>query len=152
MNRLPLVSIGLCIALAAGSAWADGGSIDGRWTWNQAESTTPPGEPGPDDVTLEISRSDSTHLKWSITVVGAQGEESAEKYDAIANGEFQPVSRDTIAAFRLGESSLQATFKGPNGETDTRTCTVAADRMTCKGAVVDSEGEETDYVDVYDRM
>ena len=146
--------VGICIALAAGSAWAESSSLLGRWHWNGAQSTMPPGEPVPTDLTVEISRVDSTHVKWSLNVLAAQGRKNVEAFDTPANGEFYPVSSDTTAAFRLGEGSLQATFKGSSGETDTLTCTVAADRkkMTCKGTLIDGEGRATNYVDVYDRM
>ena len=146
--------VGICIALAAGSAWADSSSLLGRWHWNRAQSTMPPGEPVPNDLTVEISRVDSTHVKWSLTVLVAQGRKNVEAFDTPANGEFYPVSSDTTAAFRLGEGSLQATFKGASGGTDILTCTVVADRkkMTCKGMLIDGEGRATNYVDVYDRM
>ena len=146
--------VGVYIALAATSAWADSSSLVGRWHWNRVQSQMPPGEPVPNDLTVEISRVDSTHVKWSLTVLASQGRKSVEAFDTPANGEFYPVSSDTTAAFRLGEGSLQATFKGQTGETDTLTCTVAADRkkMTCKGTLIDGEGRATDYVDVYDRM
>jgi hypothetical protein len=145
---------GLCIALAAGSAWADSSSLVGRWHWNRAQSEMPPGEPVPDDLTVEISRVDSTHVKWSLTVLVAQGRKHVETFDTPANGEFYPVSSDTTAAFRLGDDFLQATFKGPSQETDTLTCTVATDRkkMTCKGTLIEGDGRATSYVDVYDRM
>jgi len=114
----------------------------------------PSGEPVPNDLTVEISRVDSTHVKWSLNVLAAQGRKNVEAFDTPANGEFYPVSSNTTAAFRLSEGSLQATFKGSSGETDTLTCTVAADRkkMICKGMLIDGEGRATDYVDVYDRM
>jgi hypothetical protein len=146
--------VGLSIVLAAGAAWADSSSLIGRWHWNRAQSTMPPGEPVPNDLTVEISRVDNTHVKWSLTVLAAQGRKNVEAFDTPANGEFYPVSSDTTAAFRIGESSLAATFKGPAGETDTLTCTVSADRlkMTCKGALVDGHGRAVNYVDVYDRM
>jgi hypothetical protein len=114
----------------------------------------PPGEPPPNDVTVEISRVDSTHVRWSLTVLAPQGQKSVETFDAVANGEFYPVSGDTTAAFRLGEGTLQATFKGPSGETDSLTCAVAADRkkMTCKGVLIDDQGKTANYIDVFDRM
>jgi hypothetical protein len=154
MNRCAtnLLWIGCCIALATGSALAEGGSIDGHWKWNRAQSTTPPDETRPDGVTLEISRADANHLRWSLSVLGSQGPESVEDFSVVADGEFHPVGRDTIGSFRLGEAALQATFKGPNDETDTRTCTVAVNTMTCKGVMVDGAGAITNYVDVYDRM
>jgi hypothetical protein len=146
-------AFGLCIALAAGSAWADSSALVGRWHGNRAQSTVPPGEPVPNDLTVEISRVDSTHVKWSLTVLAEQDRKNVENFDTPANGEFYPVSSDTTAAFRLGEGSLQATFKGAAGETDTLTCTVTADRkkMTCEGVLVDANGRVSNYVDVYDR-
>jgi hypothetical protein len=156
MNRRDIANVvaGLCVALAAGPAWADSSSLVGRWHWNRAQSTMPPGEPVPNDLMVEISRVDSTHVKWSLTVAAAQGRRNVEAFDTPANGEFYPVSSDTTAAFRLGESALQATFKGPTGETDSLTCTVATDRkkMTCKGVLIDGDGRAANYVDVYDRM
>ena len=49
---------------------------------------------------------------------------------------------------------LQATFKGPTGQTDALTCTVATDqkKMTCNGVLDSGDGRTTNYVDVYDRM
>ena len=148
-------AIGLCVALAASSAWADSSSpFVGRWHWNPAQSAIPPGQPVPSDVTAEISRADNAHLQWSLTVRDSQSQPNVETFDAPANGEFYPVSSDTTAAFRLGEGSLQATFKGLSGETDSLTCTVTADRrkMTCKGVLIDGHGRTANYVDVYDRM
>jgi hypothetical protein len=108
----------------------------------------------PSDVTAEISRADSTHLKWSLTVLASQGQPNVETFDAPANGEFYPVSGDTNAAFRLTARTLQATFKGPTGQTDALACSLAADqkKMTCKGVLSGGDGRTTTYVDVYDRM
>jgi len=106
------------------------------------------------DVIAEIARADSTHMTWSLTVLAARGQTSVETFDAVANGEFYPINNDTTAAFSLNGSLLQATFKGPSGETDTLTCTLSADqrKMTCRGALSDGDGRTTTYVDVYDRM
>ncbi len=146
--------IGLGIVLAAGSAWADSSAFVGRWHLNRTQSILPPGEPVPNDVIAEISRADSTHVRWSLTVVAAQGQTSMEIFDAVANGEFYPINSDTTAAFSLNGNRLQSTFKGPSGQTDTLTCTLSADqrKMTCRGALSDGDGRTTNYVDVYDRM
>jgi hypothetical protein len=146
--------IGLCLVLAAGSALADSNSFVGRWHWNRTQSSPPPGEPVPTDVIAEISRADSTHVRWSLTVVAAQGQTSVETFDAVANGEFYPINSDTTAAFSLNGNRLQSTFKGPSGQTDALTCTLSADqrKMTCRGALSDGDGRTTNYVDVYDRM
>ena len=148
------VVVGLTIALVASSAWADSSSFVGRWHWNRAQSTPPPGEPVPKDLTLEISRVDSTHVKWSLTVLAAQNQTSVETFDTVANGEFYPISSDTTAAFTLTGNTLQATFKGPTGQTDSLTCTLAANqrKMTCKGVLSGGDGRTATYVDVYERM
>ncbi|HEX9461706.1 MAG TPA: hypothetical protein VGB82_03830, partial [Alphaproteobacteria bacterium] len=110
--------------------------------------------PVPNDVTAEISDADGTHLKWSLTVVAPPAPPDVETFDAPANGEFHPVSNDTSAAFRLTGGDLQATFKGTTGQTDTMTCTVAADQKTmhCSGTLSDGLGHTASYIDVYDRM
>src|SRR6267142_117689 len=90
--------MGLCLVLAAGSALADSSSFVGRWHWNRAQSSSPPGEPMLNDVIAEISRADSTHVRWSVTVVAAQGQ-TVETFEAVANGEFYPINSDTTAAF-----------------------------------------------------
>jgi hypothetical protein len=56
MRRLRGVEMvtGLCAALAASSAWADSSAFVGRWHWNPAQSTMPPGEPAPNDLTAEF--------------------------------------------------------------------------------------------------
>ena len=156
MNRLRGIQgvAVLCAALATSSAWAEGSPFVGRWHLNRAQSTLPPGEPVPNDVIAEISRVDSTHVQWSLTVLAAQGQTSVETFDAVPNGEFYPINSDTTAAFSLIGNTLQATFKGPTGQTDTLTCTLAADqkKMTCKGVLSGGDGRTTTYVDVYDRM
>lgn len=156
MSRLWLTRwvMGLGVVLAAGSAWADSNAFVGRWHWNRAQSSPPPGEPVPNDVIAEISRADTTHVRWSLTVVAAQGQTSVETFDAVANGEFYPINSDTTAAFSLNGNLLQSTFKGPSGQTDTLTCTLSADqrKMTCRGALSGGVGPATNYVDIYDRM
>jgi hypothetical protein len=105
-------------------------------------------------MTAEISRADSVHVKWSLTVLDPQGQQNVETFDAVANGEFYPISSDTTAAFRLTGDTIQATFQGPAGQMDTLTCTLAAGqkKMTCKGVLSDGKGNTTNYVDVFDRM
>jgi hypothetical protein len=155
MSRLGLARwvIGLGVVLAAGSAWADDGSFVGRWHLNPAQSILPPGEPAPKDLIAEISQADSARVRWSLTVVAAQGQSNVETFDVIANGEFYPINDDTTAAFTVNGSLLQSTFKGPNGETDTLSCALSADqkKMTCRGALSDGN-RTTTYVDVFDRM
>src|SRR4029077_9602069 len=60
MNRIRGIRVvmGICAALAASSARADGGPFVGRWHWNRAQSKLPPGGPVPNDLTSEISRAD----------------------------------------------------------------------------------------------
>jgi hypothetical protein len=82
----------------------------------------------PNDVTAAISRVDSALQKWSLTVLASQGQWSLETFNAPADGGAHPVSIDTTAAFRVTGNTLQAKFKGPTGQTDNLTCTLAADR------------------------
>ena len=156
MNGLGTIKVvmGLCIASVAGTAWPDGNAFVGRWHWNRTQPTPPAGEPVLNDVTAEISRVDSTHVQWSLTVLASQGQTSVETFEVVPNGEFYPINSDTTAAFSLIGNTLQATFKGPTGQTDTLTCTLAADqkKMTCKGVLSSGDGRTTNYVDVYDRM
>jgi len=93
-------------------------------------------------------------LTWSITVVTSDGQSHTETFDAATNGAFQPVSGDTTAAFHLTKDTLQATFKGPTGQSDVLTCGVSADqkKMICNGTVDNGDGQTANYVDVYDRM
>ena len=126
--RLAKTVMGLCVALAASSAWADGSPFVGWWHWSRAQSTMPPSRPVPNDVTAAISRVDSALQKWSLTVLASQGQWSLETFNAPADGGARPVSIDTTAAFRVTGNTLQAKFKGPTGQTDNLTCTLAADR------------------------
>ena len=156
MNRLrsSTVVVGLCAALIASSAWAEGSPFVGRWHWNRAQSTLPADEPGPDDLISEISRADGGHVTWSITILAPDGRSHVVMFDAPANGEPHRISSDTSASARLAGDALQATFSGPGGRSDAQTCSVSADRrqMTCKGVLTDGHGHTVNYVDVYDRM
>ena len=51
MNRIRGIEVvlGLCAALAASPARADGRPFVGRWHWNRAQSTLPPGGRVPND-------------------------------------------------------------------------------------------------------
>jgi len=138
---------------AAGAAWAESSPFVGRWHWNRAQSTLPPGEPSPSDLVSEISRADGS-VTWSVTIVTPDGQPHVVTFDAAANGESHRVSSDTTASVRLTATALQTTFRGPAGRSDAQTCTVSADqlKMTCKGVLTDGAGHTASYVDVYDRM
>ena len=155
MSRLrgtPVI-VGLCAALMVSSAWAEGSPFVGRWHWNRAQSTLPPGESAPNDLISEISRADGTYVTWSVTIVTPDGQPHVVAFDARANGEFIRISSDTTASARLAGDTLQATFKGPTGQSDAQTCNVSANRrqMTCRGVLTDGD-RTVNYVDVYDRM
>jgi hypothetical protein len=156
MRRLRGIKVvaGLCVALAAGPAWADTSAFVGRWHWNRAQSIMPPGEPVPSDLTTELFRADSDHLTGSATIVTPQGRRYVETFDVAADGEFHPISSETTVAFRLSGDTLQATFKGPTGQSDAVTCTLSMDQkvMTCRGVLNEGNGRTADYVDVYDRI
>lgn len=147
--------VGLCAGAATNAAWAESGEFVGRWHWDRAQSTVPPGEPVPDDVTIEISRADRSHLSWSLTVLTSRDSgPHVETFDAPADGEFRPINSDTTASFQLTSGTLQATFKGPTGQLDAMTCTLSTNNqmMTCSGATSGGAGQTTHYVDVYDKM
>jgi hypothetical protein len=156
MDRLrgAAVMVGLCAALTASSAWAQSSPFVGRWHWNKAQSTLPAGETAPVDLMSEISRADGDRLTWSVTIVTPDGQSDVVTVDAPANGESSAVSSDTTASARVTGDTLQATFRGPGGQSDTQTCTVAAEpkQMTCRGVLTDGDGKTVTYVDVYDRM
>jgi hypothetical protein len=156
MNRLrgTTVIVGLCAALTVSSAWAESSPFVGRWHWNRTQSTLPPGEPAPNDLTSDISRADGNFVTWSVTIVTPDGQLHVVAFDAAANGESYRVSRDTTASARLTGDTLQATFNGPTGRSDTQTCIVSADhqQMTCRGVLTDGHGRTVNYVDLYDRM
>jgi len=156
MNRLrgTTVFVGLCAALAASAAWAESSPFVGRWHWNRAQSTLPAGEAAPHDLTSEISRADTGHVNWSVTVLTPEGGPHVETLDAVADGEFHPISSETTVSFRLTGDTLQATFKGPAGQSDAQTCTISRDpkQMTCRGVLTNRDGKTASYVDVYDRM
>jgi hypothetical protein len=108
----------------------------------------------PKDLICEISRAEDSHVKWSVTVLTAEGRPHVETFDTVANGEFYPVSSETTASFRLTGDTLQATFKGPAGQSDAHTCTLSADhkQMICRGVLTEGDSRTVNYVDVYDRM
>jgi hypothetical protein len=147
--------VGLCAGAATSAAWAESSEFIGRWHWDRAQSTLPPGEPAPNDVTIEISRADRSHLSWSLTVLAAPDSgPHIETFDAPADGEFHPINSDTTASFRLSGGTLQVTFKGPAGQLDAMTCTLSTNNktMTCSGATSGSAGQTARYVDVYDKL
>jgi len=156
MNRLrgTAVIVGLCAALTASSAGAESSLFVGRWHWNRALSTLPPGEPAPNDLTSEISRAGSDRLTWSVTIVTPDGPPDVVTFDVPADGKSYPVGSDTAASARVTGDTLQATFREPGGQSDAQTCIVAADQkqMTCRGVLTDGDGQTVTYVDVYDRM
>ena len=156
MNRLrgTTVIVGLCAALTVSSAWAESSPFFGRWHWNRTQSTLPPGEPAPNDLTSDISRADGNYVTWSVTLVTPDGQSHVVAFDTAANGESHRISSDTTASARLTGDTLQATFKGPTGRSDAQTCTVSADhrQMTCRGVLTDGHGRTVNYVDLYDKM
>jgi len=155
-NRLrgTAVIVGLCAALTASSAWAESSPFVGRWHWNREQSTLPPGEPAPADLTNEISRAGSDHLTWSVTIVASDGPSDVVTFDAPADGKWHPVGSDSTASARVTGDTLQATFREPGGRSDAQTCTVAADQkqMTCRGVPTEPDGQTRTYVDVVDRL
>jgi hypothetical protein len=155
MNRFLGIKVvmGLSAVLAAGAAWAESSHFVSRWQLNRAQSTLPSGEPVPKDLICDIARAESGHVQWSVTILTPEGQPYVETFAAPANGEFSPINSGTTASFRLTGDTLQATFKGPTGQSDTQTCTLSADhtQMTCRGVLTEGDGQTVNYVDVYDR-
>ena len=155
MTQLKGITVvtGLCALLATSSAWAESSPFEGRWQWNRAHSTLPPGEPVPKDLLCDIARAESNRVNWSITILTPEDQPYVETFAAPANGDFSPISSETTASVRLTADTLQATFKGPAGASDTQTCTLSADQkqMTCRGVLTKGDGQTVNYVDVYDR-
>jgi len=151
--RRTALLIGVSAALAASTAYAEDSPFVGRWHWNPAQSTLPPGEPAPKDVVSEISRADGPSVAWTVTIVTPDDQRHIVTFEAGPGGDAQH-GIDTTASARMADETLQATFNGPGGRSDTQTCTVSATRkqMTCKGVVSDGQGHSARYVDVYDRM
>ena len=152
IQRRTLV-MGLCAVLTASAAYAQDNPFVGRWHWNEAQSTLPPGEPAPKDVVSEISRVDGGKVSWSVTIVAPNDERHVVTFEAEPGGNAQH-GIDTTASALMADETLQATFSGPAGQSDTQTCAVSADKkqMTCKGVLNDGQGQSVSYVDVYDRM
>jgi hypothetical protein len=152
--RSTTLVMGLCAALAASAVYAEDSPFVGRWRWNRAQSTLPPGEPAPKDVVNEISRADGTSVSWSVTIVTPDDQRHVVAFETDAAGTPQRISEDTSASARMADEMLQATFSAPAGQSDTQTCTVSANRqqMTCQGVLSDGQGHSMSYVDVYDRM
>ena len=144
--------MGLAVALVAGAAWAQDSALVGRWHWNQAKSTLPPGATAPKDVVSEISRADGGAVSWSVTIVTPDNQRHVMTFKAGADPER--VASDTTASARLSGDTLQTTFNGDAGQSDVLTCSVSAnhDQMTCKGVLSDGRGHSVYYVDVYDRV
>jgi hypothetical protein len=148
-------STALVIALgaaAAGAAHAAENPFVGKWHWNATQSTLPPGATAPKDVVSDISQADGGAVSWTVTVVTPDDQQHVMTFKAGA--EPQPMGKDTTASARVNSDTLETTFKGNAGQSDTLTCTVSANdkQMTCNGVLSDGKGHSVKYVDVYDRI
>src|SRR2546428_1178420 len=103
------VIMGLCVALAASAGWAESSPFVGRWHWNRAQSTLPPGEPSPNDVVSEISRADGNSVTWSVTIVTPDGPPHVVTLEAGADREFyRCFSRSDPSARPIGSRPATA--------------------------------------------
>jgi len=143
---------GLSAALATTVVGAADSPFVGKWHWNSARSTLPPGAMAPKDVVSEISQADGGAVSWSVTIVTPDDQRHARTFKAGADP--KRIAGDTTVSARLSGDTLQTTFKGDAGQSDTLICTVSANgkKMTCQGVLSDGEGHSVSYVDVYDRM
>src|SRR5438045_7671564 len=94
------VIMGLCALLATSSAWAESSPFVGRWQWNRAHSTPPPGAPVPEDLLCDIARTESGHVQWSITILATEDQPYVETFDATAQRDFAPISAQTTDCVR----------------------------------------------------
>ena len=149
--RSTAVVAGLWAAMAVSAARAEDSPFVGRWHWNQAQSTLPPGAMAPKDVMSEISQAEGGALSWTVTVVMPDDQQHAMTLKAGPAPER--VGSDTTASVRLSGEMLQTAFNGDAGQSDILTCTVSANhqQMTCNGVLSDGRGHSVNYVDVYDR-
>jgi hypothetical protein len=92
--RATRLAIGPCASLAADPAAAETSPFIGQWHSNPAQSTMPPGETAPRDLTAAFTRVDG-HLTWSVTVVTQEGRPDAETFEVPADGEFSTRSTAT---------------------------------------------------------
>ncbi|HJY80812.1 MAG TPA: hypothetical protein VKK81_06985 [Candidatus Binatia bacterium] len=113
----------------------------------------PPGEPVPKDLSCDIARAENRRVHWSVTVLTTAGRPQVETFEAATNGKSSPISNNTTVSFRPTDDTLEATFAGPAGQSDSQTRTLSADQeqMTCRGILTEGDGLTVHYVDVYDR-
>ena len=152
MLRVSLV-LGVVSAMVSQPAFAQASPFVGTWQLNRAQSQLAPGEPPSQTLVASIQRADAAHVRWTTTTRNGADQATVESFDVPGNGEFYPISEDTTAAVTVSDQTLKATFKGPNGEVDTLSCTMASGgrRMSCAGSVAEEDGRTSPYVDVFDR-
>jgi hypothetical protein len=144
------------VAVAAGPAFGQSGGFTGKWRWNMGQSTMVPGEPPPKAIILEIAQAAGGKLKWTVTETDPSGQPHVESFDGVADGKQRPLQGgegQTTASFTITDSGLSASFKSPDGASDSWTCSVSGDsrQMTCRGTESDGKGHSEPYTDVYDR-
>ena len=150
--RSTTLVVGLCVVLASSAGYTEDSPFVGRWHWNPAASTLPPGAIPPKDVLNEISGAEAGTVTWSVTVVTPDDQRHVMTFKAGADGER--IGSDTTVSASLSDDTLQTTFNGDGGQSDTLTCSVSANhsRLTCNGVLSDGLGHSVSYVDVYDRI
>jgi hypothetical protein len=156
VSKPVLMSIGLAVSAPLAAAHADPGSFVGKWHWNRTDSSLAPGEPAPKDVLLDISDIAGGRLKWTLTEIDPSGQSHTESFDGQSDGTPAKVvgaDDQTTASFRLTADGLSATFSGPEGASDSWSCSLSPDqrKMTCRGTQSDGHGHSENYTDSYDR-
>jgi hypothetical protein len=147
----------LLLAVSVGVAAAAGQSpFVGTWHWNRTASKSPPGEPLPRDVVLDITNADARQVDWRLTIVDPDGERGVQSFKGSGGGKPVAVQgRDdgSTGAFTVTATTLVSLYTYPKGATDRASCTLSADgkRMTCQGVENDGKGHTARYTDVYDR-
>jgi hypothetical protein len=147
---------GLLLAVSAGVAAAAGGSpFVGSWHWNRAASESPPGEPQPNAVVLNITHADTRRVDWRLTIT-ENGQHAVQSFTGSGDGKPVAVegrSDGSTGAFTVTATTLDSLYAYPDGASDRASCTVSPDgkRMTCRGVENDGKGHTAAYTDVYDR-
>lgn len=156
ISKPAFMAIGAVAGMAMSTAHADPASFIGKWHWNRTESSLAPGEPAPKDVLLDITDTAGGQLKWTLTEVDPSGQSHTESFDGLSNGTPSKVmgaDDQTTASFTLTADGLNAKFSGPEGASDSWSCSLSPDqrKMTCRGTQSDGHGHSENYTDSYDR-
>lgn len=153
--RIPLLVAALLLPVAAQAADTMAGGPS-TWTWNEKESTLPPGGVAPRSQVMKIIKDDGKTVAWEITAVTADGKTSSKSWSGPYDGKLRPVQgRDGVSVGfgPHGKDAYLVKWEMTNGAKGTETCTRSngGRKITCKCHADMPDGKSFDYVDVLDR-